>query len=103
MTVREIKKVCSYIFEFILDPEMLNFDVNIVSIPLCCDTNGGYDSSDDASSTCSCSRSSVSSPHHFSDMENSLAKNKAINKLIFPDQLNKSKFCILIMIYLSNF
>ena len=86
-----VRKKYVIIFEFIIDPEMLNFDVNIVSIPLCCDTNGGYDSSDDASSTCSCSRSSVTSPHHFSDMENCLAKNKAINTLIFPDQLNKSK------------
>ena len=70
-----------------LDPEMLEFDVAIVSIPQCC----GFafqDSSDDDASLCSCGNATASS---FSDIEHCIAKGNVINDLIFPDQLNRSK------------
>jgi len=75
-------------------PEMLNIDAHIVSIPQCCESPScmspsfteDSSSDDERGSTCSCREPSNST--YFSDMENSLAKSKAINSLIFPDQLN---------------
>ncbi|XP_066922581.1 patatin-like phospholipase domain-containing protein 2 [Clytia hemisphaerica] len=66
-------------------PEMLSFDVAIVSIPQCC--GFATETSDDEGSICSCGNATSSC---FSDMEHTIAKGNMIDNLVtVPDQLNK--------------
>jgi len=79
-----------YLFHlFILDPDLLSFDVTIVSIPQCCGFAHQEDTSDDEESLCSCGNTTTS---YFSDMEHIIAKGKVIDNLVVvPEQLNNSK------------
>lgn len=74
-------------FSFFSDPEDLNFDVTIVSIPQCCGFARQSDLSEDEESTCSCGNTNS----NFSDMEHNIAKGNIIeNLVVVPEQLNKS-------------
>ena len=70
------------------DPEDLNFDVTIVSIPQCCGMAHHSESSDEEGSVCSCGNTTSS---FFSDLEHNIAKGNTIENLVaVPEQLNKS-------------